>query len=98
LEGIDVQEQFKALVQAAHLLGIRIVLDFIPRTAARDSDLIKEHPDWFYWIKIEELASYKPPYVPELPFKIPDPSDWISYIQTKKSNDILPNSRYLQTK
>jgi len=47
LEGIDVQEQFKALVQAAHLLGIRIVLDFIPRTAARDSDLIKEHPDWF---------------------------------------------------
>lgn len=75
LDGMDVQEQFKALVQAAHLLGIRIVLDFIPRTASRDSDLIKEHPDWFYWIKIEELASYRPPYVPELPFKIPDPDD-----------------------
>lgn len=75
LDGMDVQDQFKALVQAAHLLGIRIVLDFIPRTAARNSDLIKDHPDWFYWIKIEELASYKPPYVPELPFKIPDPDD-----------------------
>lgn len=75
LEGISIDEQFKALVQAAHMLGIRVVLDFIPRTAARDSDLIKEHPDWFYWIRIEEVASYKPPHIPELPFKIPDPAD-----------------------
>ncbi|MGC8902561.1 MAG: alpha-amylase family glycosyl hydrolase [Fervidobacterium sp.] len=71
----SVEEQFKALVQAAHILGIRVVLDFIPRTAARDSDLIKEHPDWFYWIKIEEVSGYKPPYIPELPFKIPDATD-----------------------
>ncbi|MGQ9855625.1 MAG: alpha-amylase family glycosyl hydrolase [Fervidobacterium sp.] len=75
LEGIKLEEQFKALVQAAHMLGIRVVLDFIPRTAARDSDLIKTHPDWFYWIKIEEVANYKPPHIPELPFKIPDPED-----------------------
>ncbi|MCX7654740.1 MAG: alpha-amylase family glycosyl hydrolase [Fervidobacterium sp.] len=75
LNGISVDEQFKALVQAAHVLGIRVILDFIPRTAARDSDLITEHPDWFYWIKIEEVASYKPPHIPGLPFKIPDPED-----------------------
>jgi hypothetical protein len=75
LEGIKLEEQFKALVQAAHMLGIRVVLDFIPRTAARDSDLIKSHPDWFYWIKIEEAASYKPPRIPQLSFKIPDPED-----------------------
>jgi len=57
------------------MIGIRVVLDFIPRTAARDSDLIKSHPDWFYWIKIEEAASYKPPRIPQLSFKIPDPED-----------------------
>ncbi|MFN3781849.1 MAG: maltodextrin glycosyltransferase, partial [Candidatus Kapaibacteriota bacterium] len=45
------------------------------RTAARDSDLILEHPDWFYWIKIEEAANYKPPFIQNLPFKIPDPED-----------------------
>jgi hypothetical protein len=75
LEGIKLDEQFKALVQAAHMLGIRVVLDFIPRTAARDSDLIKTHPDWFYWIKIEEAASYRPPHISQLPFKIPDQED-----------------------
>lgn len=75
LEDFSVDMEFKALVQAAHLLDIRIILDFIPRTAARDSDLIVEHPDWFYWIKIEEAANYKPPVIPELPFKIPDVQD-----------------------
>lgn len=75
LEGISTEAQFKALVEAAHMLGIRVILDFIPRTAARDSDLIKEHPDWFYWIKVEEAASYKPPRIPDLPFKIPDSQD-----------------------
>ncbi|ONN27600.1 maltodextrin glycosyltransferase [Thermosipho affectus] len=75
LEDFTVEDEFKALVEAAHILGIRVVLDFIPRTASRDSDLIKEHPDWFYWIKIDDLSEYKPPKVEELPFKIPDKED-----------------------
>ncbi len=75
LDSFDVEEEFKALVEAAHILGIRVILDFIPRTAARDSDLIKEHPDWFYWISVDELSSYGPPEVSELPFKIPDSED-----------------------
>lgn len=75
LEGVELDVQFKALVEAAHVLGVRVVLDFIPRTAARDSDLILEHPDWFYWIRVEEAADYGPPRVPSLAFKIPDPGD-----------------------
>ncbi|MFN3692159.1 MAG: alpha-amylase family glycosyl hydrolase, partial [Fervidobacterium sp.] len=31
LPDLSVSDEFKALVQAAHILGIRIVLDFIPR-------------------------------------------------------------------
>lgn len=75
LDEFNVEDEFKALVEAAHIFGIRVVLDFIPRTASRDSDLIREHPDWFYWIKIDDLSQYKPPRIEELPFKIPDQED-----------------------
>jgi glycosidase len=48
---MDVEEQFKALVQACHLLGIRVITEFVFRTASKDSDWIKENPEWFYWIR-----------------------------------------------
>ena len=61
-----VEEQFKALVEACHILNIRVVLEFVLRTAAIDSDWIKQHPDWFYWIKKEKANSYKKPvFTPE---------------------------------
>lgn len=47
---LTVEEQFQAFVEAAHLLGIHVVLEFVFRTASKDSDWIREHPDWFYWI------------------------------------------------
>ena len=40
-------------VEAAHLLGMRVVLEFVLRTASKDSDWIAAHPDWFYWIKAD---------------------------------------------
>lgn len=48
--GLDVKTQFKAFVEAAHRFGMRVVVEFVFRTAAKDSDWIPEHPDWFYWI------------------------------------------------
>ena len=42
--------QFGAFVEACHRYGIHVMLDFVFRTQSRDSDLIFEHPDWFYWI------------------------------------------------
>ncbi len=59
--------QFKAFIEAYHLSGIKVILDLIPRTAARDNDLIREHPDWFYWVKKEYEDSIKPPFIKELP-------------------------------
>lgn len=58
---LSIDEQFKALIEACHILGIRFIIDIIPRTSARDSDFILDHPDWFYWIKIEDLKDYGPP-------------------------------------
>ena len=55
--------QFGALVAAAEVFGIKVVLDFIPRSAGRDNVLILEHPEWFYWIRAEEEKNYGPPHV-----------------------------------
>ncbi len=68
-----VDEQFKLLVEACHLLDIRVLIDIIPRTNATDSDLILTNPDWFYWIKTKSLKVYKPPYVDELTEKTISP-------------------------
>ncbi|MCK5705800.1 MAG: hypothetical protein KAI29_31840, partial [Cyclobacteriaceae bacterium] len=56
---IPVEDQYKALIEAAHHLGIRVVQEFIFRTAAIDSDWSGEHPNWFYWIKDDK--KYGPP-------------------------------------
>lgn len=55
--------EFKALIEACHLLGIRVLLDFAFRTAARDSDLITTYPEWFYWIDLERLGDFMPPVI-----------------------------------
>lgn len=56
---MSAEDQYKALVEAAHLLGIRVVQEFIFRTASIDSELIEKHPDWFYWINKD--STYGPP-------------------------------------
>lgn len=47
--GADIE--FKALSEAVHKLGMKLVTEFVFRTASVDSDIALEHPDWFYWIK-----------------------------------------------
>lgn len=51
--GLSVDDLFAAFVEAAHRLGLRVVMEFVLRTGARDSDWIKEHPEWFYWIRAD---------------------------------------------
>jgi len=60
---MTVDEEFQALVEACHILDMRVIIDIIPRTNAVENDLIKTHPDWFYWIKSSESAEYRVPYV-----------------------------------
>ncbi|WP_258049770.1 alpha-amylase [Clostridium weizhouense] len=66
IKDFTLKNEFSALVEACHLLGIRVVNDFIPRVTARNSDIIKEHPDWVYWIKKEYLEGFKTPEIPEI--------------------------------
>lgn len=68
---LSINEEFQALVEACHILDMRVVIDFIPRTNAVENDLIGEHPDWFYWIKASEYDKYKVPYVKSLNNTLP---------------------------
>lgn len=48
---MPVDMQFEAFVEAAHHLGIRVIVEFVFRTAAKDAAWVKDHPEWFYWIR-----------------------------------------------
>jgi starch synthase (maltosyl-transferring) len=51
--GLDVETEFSAFVEAAHRLGLRVIVEFVFRTASKDADWAAEHPEWFYWIRAD---------------------------------------------
>ncbi len=62
-DSLSLEDEFKAFVEACHILDMRVMIDIIPRTNSVENDLIKDHPDWFYWIKADEYDKYKVPFV-----------------------------------
>lgn len=68
--GLGVKTEFKAFVEAAHRLGLRVVVEFVFRTAAKDADWVKEHPEWMYWIR-DEVPSRHPREVDEKKYGSP---------------------------
>lgn len=56
---LDVDTLFAGFVEAAHHLGIRVVMEFVLRTSSKDGDWIGEHPEWFYWIH-EDVPDRRP--------------------------------------
>ncbi|MDF2699177.1 MAG: alpha-amylase [Haloplasmataceae bacterium] len=63
---LTVEDEFQAFVEACHILGMKVMIDIIPRTNAIENELIVEHPEWFYWIKSDEFKGYFPPSVPTI--------------------------------
>lgn len=60
--GLTADFLLRAFVEAAHLLGMRVVFEFVFRTAAIDSRWVKSHPSWFYWLSgTADENSYGPP-------------------------------------
>jgi glycosidase len=62
--GLEANVLFAGFVEAAHRLGIRVVMEFVLRTSSKDGDWISEHPEWFYWIRADipdrQPGSYDP--------------------------------------
>lgn len=40
-------DDFKALVAAAHGMGMKVILDWVPNHSAWDNPWVKDHPDWY---------------------------------------------------
>lgn len=55
--GMTADDVLRAFVAAAHVLGIKVVLEVVLRTASIDSDLVYSHPEWFYWIRESTTAT-----------------------------------------
>lgn len=88
---LDIEIQFSALVEAAHHLGIKVICEFIFRTASIDSDIALKHPEWFYWIKLSKINTYSQPI-----FNTDDLIKIKKNIEDKKfDNSIPPNSEYI---
>ena len=87
-QGMGVDQQFEALVEACHILGIRVVMEFVLRTAARDSSLVEEHPDWFYWIYEKYENSFSKPLFS------PQQLDHIKNVPTLAQDFIAPDKKY----
>ncbi len=56
-----IETEFRAFIEACHILNIRVMLDFVFRTFSRDNDLLVEHPEWLYWIKLSSNESFNAP-------------------------------------
>lgn len=68
MDGFTLNDEFHVLIEAAHMIGIRIVIDFIPRVTARDCNIIVDHPEWFYWIEKNYEKDFLTPEIPGLDF------------------------------
>lgn len=51
--GLGAETEFAAFVGAAHHLGLRVIVEFVFRTAAKDAVWAGEHPEWFYWVRTD---------------------------------------------
>lgn len=65
------KQDFKKLVDAAHALNIKVIIDWVANHSAWDNVWTKNHPDFF---ERDEQGNFKPPY------------DWDDVIQINHSN------------
>lgn len=64
---LNVLEQCLAFIEACHMHGIRVLLEFCPGKLARDNTYYQKHPEWFYWMTNDELRNYHAPICNALP-------------------------------
>lgn len=81
----NVNDEFKAFVEAAHALDMKVIIDIIPRTNSVNSDLIIDHPDWFYWIDHKDLVDYRPPMVEGLKTTLPAKKEYFKELFSSPS-------------
>ncbi len=82
---MTIEEEFQAFVEACHILDMKVMIDIIPRTNSVESDLILEHPDWFYWVYTDTFHEYYPPYVPGLGSTLTPKPEYLPYVYASEA-------------
>lgn len=74
-------DDFKSLVNRAHALGLRIVLDWVPNHTGWDHVWITEHPDWYTKIHGKMTTPVDP--------KTGKPTDWTDVADLNYDNPAM---------
>ncbi|GJM24743.1 MAG: maltodextrin glycosyltransferase [Phycisphaerae bacterium] len=90
----DINDQFHLLVECAHRLGIRVLIDFAPRTVARDHVWILDHPEWFYWIDRRCDKRFAAPYIDGVEYQNPSPNQLGDIYNSPAANRHLKRFRF----
>lgn len=72
---------FKSLVNRAHALGLRVILDWVANHTGWDHVWTKEHPDWYTRVDGKFIAPIDP--------KTGKPTDWTDVIDLNYDNPAL---------
>lgn len=75
---------FSALVDAAHALGMRVIIDVVYNHTAPDSVLAREHPEWFYHRPDGTLGNRVGDWTDIVDLDYSQPSLWEYQIETLK--------------
>ncbi|WP_200816606.1 alpha-amylase family glycosyl hydrolase [Halobacillus sp. Marseille-P3879] len=67
-------EDFEQLVQRAHDMGFKVMLDFVPNHTGWDHDWISEHPEWYIQNEDDEIVQ-------------PPGTDWTDVAQLDYENE-----------
>ncbi len=90
----DINKQFHLLVECAHRLGIRVLIDFAPRTVARDHVWILDHPEWFYWIDRRFDKNFAAPHIDGVTYQNPKPDQLGDIYSVPEVNRHLKRFRF----
>lgn len=64
---LSAKQQCIAFMEACHLLGFHVILEYCPGKMSIDNFYARECPEYFYWIKEEEYKNYHAPICHALP-------------------------------
>ncbi|MEM7664877.1 MAG: alpha-amylase family glycosyl hydrolase [Pseudomonadota bacterium] len=70
---LGTEEEFRAFVDEAHRLGLKVILDWVANHSAWDNPLTSEHPDWYL-------------KTPEGEMMPPEGTDWSDVVDFDYSN------------
>ncbi len=68
------KEDFRRLIQRAHQLGLKVMIDVVYNHTSYDSALVREHPEWFHQNTAGEPVSTVPEWSDVIDLKHPNPA------------------------